>query len=154
MRAFLSVVALMLVATSVAGAQGTTTTTVKAAYSAKLKKTILVNGAGLTLYAFTDDRAGKPTCVDDLALHCAKAWPPLKTTGAPRAGKGVTASLLKSVKYPDGGLQVMYNRHPLYTDAGAKGYGLTGDKKPGDVNGQAFANAWYVVAPNGRLIKH
>ena len=153
MRSVVLALAAVLVFVAVAGAQPTSTATVKAAYNAKLKKTILVNGAGLTLYAFTDDPAGKPTCVDDLALHCAKAWPPLKTTGAPRAGKGITASLLKSVKYPDGGLQVMYNRHPLYTDAGAKGYGLTGDKKPGDVNGQAFASSWYVVSPSGKLIK-
>jgi predicted lipoprotein with Yx(FWY)xxD motif len=152
-RSVLFALAVLLVASGVAGAQGSSTASVKAAYNAKLKTVILVNAQGLTLYAFTDDVGGTPTCYDDIAYHCAKAWPPLRSTTAPLAGKGVKASLLKLVKNPDGYRQVSYNKHPLYTDAGAKGFGLTGDRKPGDDHGQGFANAWYAVSPTGKLIK-
>ena len=45
----------------------------------------------------------------------------------------------------------MYNHHPLYTDAGSDQLGLVGDKKPGDINGHAFAN-WYAISPTGKAI--
>ena len=140
-----------------ASAEGTAVSSpaiVKIAFNKELKKTILVDGRGLTLYGWTSDYQGKPTCYNDATYHCSKAWPPLRTTGAPRAGQGVKASLLGVVKRTDGGVQVTYNRHPLYTDAGASAFQLVADKKPGDVNGQGFAGIWYVVSPKGTLITH
>lgn len=136
-------------------ANGTTRahgTLVNGAFNAKLKKTILVNAQGLTLYGFTADTGGKPTCYNDPADHCSRAWPPLTTVGAPRAGKGVKASLLGTVKRKDGTLQVTYKRIPLYTDAGAKSYGLVADKRPGDVNGVGFAQLWFALAPSGKPV--
>jgi len=126
---------------------------VKVAFNKKLKKSILVDGRGLTLYLLTFDSRGKPTCYNDATRHCSKAWPPLRTKGAPRAGQGVKASLLGVAKRTDGGVQVTYNGHPLYTDAGASAFGLIGDKKPGDVHGQGFYGIWYVVSPKGTPIR-
>jgi predicted lipoprotein with Yx(FWY)xxD motif len=127
--------------------------TVKVAFNKKLKKQILVDGRGRTLYLFTLDVTGTPTCIDDPTYHCVKAWPPLRTTGAPRAGKGVKNSLLRMVKRPDGGVQVSYNRHPLYYfRGGGSDYG-PGDKKPGDVRGQNFVGVWFVVSPQGAAIR-
>ena len=112
--------------------------TVKVAFNKKLKKSILVDGRGLTLYMYAvRHSAAKPACYNDPTYHCSKAWPPLLTTGAPQ-GQGVKAALLGVVKRKGGGVQATYNGHPLYTDAGAKAFGLAADKKPGDVNGQRF----------------
>ena len=54
-----------------------------------------------------------------------------------------------AVKRKGGGVQATYNGHPLYTDAGAKAFGLIADKKPGDLNGQGFLSIWYVLSPKG-----
>jgi predicted lipoprotein with Yx(FWY)xxD motif len=77
---------------------------------------------------------------------------------APHAGRAARGERPQAVAAPlgknsDGVTQVAYNRHPLYTDAGAKGFGLVGDRKPDDVKGQKFAGSWYVVSPSGKLIR-
>ena len=139
---------------------------VKLAHNKTLKKAILVDARGITLYAFGYDDEGKPTCyvdsgyrcvpawpscVDDPEYHCVKAWPALTTAGAARAGAGVNPKLLGVARRRDGHLQVTYNRHPLYFYAG--GLGPPPDKKPGDVNGQGFVGLWSVVSPKGTEIK-
>jgi predicted lipoprotein with Yx(FWY)xxD motif len=126
---------------------------VKVAFNKKLKKSILVDSRGFTLYLFIADPRSKPTCTNDPAYHCSKAWPPLRTRGAPRAGLGAKQSLLGVAKRTDGGVQVTYNGHPLYTDWGSQDLGLVGDKKPGDVNGQKFGALWFVVSPQGAPIR-
>ncbi len=120
---------------------------VKVAFNTKLKLKILVNARGFSLYMWESDRRNKSTCYDE----CATAWPPLTTQGAPIAGRGVKKSLLRTTKRTDGTVQVMYNHHPLYTDAGSAQFGLDGDKKPGDINGHGWVN-WYAVSPKGRPI--
>ena len=130
------------------------TAVVKVAFNKKLKKSILVDGRGFTLYLYTADFPRKPTCYNDATYHCSKAWLPLRSTGAPHAGAGAKASLLGLAKRTDGVSQVTYNGHPLYTAEGANSFGLTPDKKPGDVHGQGFVDIWYVLAPNGKPIMH
>jgi predicted lipoprotein with Yx(FWY)xxD motif len=104
--------------------------------------TILVDRQGRTLYDFGKDKHGKSAC----AGSCAKFWPPLITTGRPKAGKGVQAKLLGTTVRKSG-RQVTYAGHPLYTYAG--------DTKAGQTNGEGSTNfgaAWYVLAPNGHQI--
>ena len=157
-RTFLTVVVVFLlstvvVATAVGGqAASSSQTRVKTAYNKTLKKSILVDGRGITLYLFALDTKGKPTCTNDPTYHCIKAWPALLTAGAPHAGAGLKASLLGVAKRPDAGVQATYNHHPLYYFRGGPGYGV-GDKKPGDVNGQGFAGIWFVVSPRGNPIR-
>jgi predicted lipoprotein with Yx(FWY)xxD motif len=146
---FLSLVALLLTA-SAAGTSVSSSALVKVAFNKKLKKSILVDSHGITLYLFVLDH-GKPTCTNDPTYHCSKVWPPLRTNGAPRAGQGVKRSLLGVVKNPEGGVQVTYNHHPLYSFHGGAGFG-TADK-PGEVKGQNFAGLWYVVSPQGKPIR-
>ncbi len=151
-----ALLALLLVAATAAVAEGTATTavTVKAAYNAKLKARIVVDGRGRTLYMYVGDVGSpKPECVNDPSYHCIKAWPALRATGPVHAGPGVARSLLSTVKRGDGSLQVTYAHHPLYYDAGAAGLQLTPDTKPGDVNGQNFNNLWYVLSPSGKAIE-
>ena len=126
---------------------------VKVAVNKSLKKSILVDERGFTLYMYTPDTPGSPACYDDSTYHCSKAWPPLLTKGKPRAGAGAKASLLGTVKRTGGGLQVTYKGHPLYRDAGARAFGLVADKKPGDVNGQRFLEIWFVLSPAGAPVR-
>jgi predicted lipoprotein with Yx(FWY)xxD motif len=103
----------------------------------------LVDGQGNTLYLFAADTTGKSVCTDS----CASIWPPYLGTGTPKAGTGVTATMLSTISRSDGGMQVTYAGHPLYRYAG--------DSKPGDVAGQGldqYGAKWFVVGANGRSI--
>jgi predicted lipoprotein with Yx(FWY)xxD motif len=104
---------------------------------------ILVDGNGMTIYLFEKDKGTTSMCDGS----CAKFWPPVTTSGAPKAGSGVTAAKLGTTKRADGTTEVTYNGHPLYLYAG--------DKNPGDVTGQglnAFGALWYVVSPAGNEV--
>lgn len=101
---------------------------------------ILVNSQGRTLYLFKKDSGTTSTCTG----ACATFWPPLRATGKPTAGSGATASMLATTNRSDGGTQITYNAHPLYL--------YSGDKKPGDTQGQGlstFGGLWYVLSSSG-----
>lgn len=105
---------------------------------------ILVDGEGRTLYLFEADTSNKSTCND----ACARAWPPLITTGEPKAGKGVKADLLGTTTRDDGKTEVTYNGHPLYY--------YEGDEKPGDTTGQdldQFGAKWFVLNADGNKVE-
>ena len=128
---------------------------VKTAYNKKLGKTIVVDGAGRTLYMFTTDINGKDTvCTPQgpYGAECPAIWPPLTSAGPPLAGSGITASLLGVYKRGDGKQQVIYNHHPLYYFHGDPNT-PPGDKKPGDARGEGFVNEWYVLSPSGTPIR-
>jgi predicted lipoprotein with Yx(FWY)xxD motif len=101
---------------------------------------IIVDAEGRTLYAFTNDTDGTPTCYDD----CAANWPPLLADGAAAAGDGLDAALLTTVARTDGTMQVKYGDWPLYYFAA--------DAAAGDTNGQDVNDVWYVVGADGALI--
>ena len=127
---------------------------VNVAFNKKLKKSILVDRRGRTLYVYLYDYRGRSACYDDPRFHCSQAWFPLRTTSAPHAGPGARASLLGVSRRTDGITQVTYNSRPLYTDEGPNKIGLIADKKAGDVNGQGFGGLWYVISPKGKPIEH
>jgi predicted lipoprotein with Yx(FWY)xxD motif len=105
--------------------------------------TILVNGQGQTLYLFEKDKGMQSSCTG----ACVSIWPPLKATGTPVAGAGLSAIKLATAKRSDGTSAITYAGHPLYT--------YVGDTKPGDTHGQGlnqFGAEWYVLAPNGRKV--
>ena len=105
---------------------------------------ILVDGSGRTLYLFEKDQPNQSAC----AGACAAAWPVDKSSGAPKAGSGVTASMLGTIKRSDNTTtQVTYNKHPLYY--------FQGDSGAGQQNGQgvdAFGAKWFVVNPAGGAV--
>jgi predicted lipoprotein with Yx(FWY)xxD motif len=104
---------------------------------------ILFDGRGFALYAFTRDR-GQSAC----AGACATAWPPFVVKGGIRAGTGVKASLLGTVRRANGARQVTYAGRPLYY--------YVGDRRPDQVlcqNVREFGGLWLVVRPNGRLVR-
>lgn len=105
---------------------------------------MLVDGRGLSLYLFTRDPRGRSRCYGD----CAKAWPPLLTDGAPRAGSGARKRLLGTTTRRSGKLQVTYRGHPLYH--------YVGETRAGQVLCQGvveFGGTWLVVSPAGRAIR-
>ncbi|MGE5099835.1 MAG: hypothetical protein ACM3SX_07605, partial [Deltaproteobacteria bacterium] len=60
----------------------------------------LVDSRGRTLYLLTADKRAKGKSVCYAA--CAKAWPPLLTTGTAKAGPGAKAALLGVANRTDG----------------------------------------------------
>jgi predicted lipoprotein with Yx(FWY)xxD motif len=126
--------------------------TVRALFNAHLKRPIVVDATGRTLYLFTGDPPKFATCVGDLpARGCGKVWPPLVASRPLVAGGGAKASLLGTTKRSDGVVQVTYAGHPLYF---FRGYGGTPpDRRPGDINGQGLYGMWYVISPTGTPIR-
>ena len=101
---------------------------------------ILVDGNGRTLYLFEKDQSNQSAC----AGACVAAWPVDQSSATPKAGSGVTASMLWTIKRSAGSTQVTYNKHPLYY--------FQGDSGAGQHNGQgvdAFGAKWYAVTPAG-----
>ncbi len=107
--------------------------------------TVLVNGQGRTLYLLNSEKGGKITCTD--ANGCTKIWPDTelpKGMTAAKAGSGVQASLLGTVKGDNGALYVTYNGWPLYT--------FSGDSGSGAAHGQgitSFGGTWYALTSSG-----
>lgn len=106
---------------------------------------ILVDGRRHALYAFTRDaRGGTSRC----AGACAAAWPPFIVTGRPRALAGAKASLVGTVRRPDGRRQATYRGRPLYF--------YVGDRRPGQVLCQdvfEYGGRWLVLRGSGRLVR-
>jgi predicted lipoprotein with Yx(FWY)xxD motif len=108
--------------------------------------TILVNGRGRTLYAFTKDRRNVDACVK--IRGCLGAWPALTTVLKPIAGKGVKSSLIGTINVKGVGRQVTYNGFPLYTYVGDSGPGSTFY-----VNIFQFGGRWPALNASGQEVK-
>lgn len=101
---------------------------------------VMVDESGMTLYGFTKDADGTPTCQGD----CADAWPPL-TVDSAELPEGLDPAVFSVVERPDGAFQLKAGTWPLYRFAG--------DAAPGDTNGQGSGGVWFVVDPAGGLNK-
>ncbi len=101
---------------------------------------MLFNSKKQAIYIFQRDARNKSNCYGE----CARLWPPVYTTGTPRALTGVKQSLLGTIKRRDGKRQVTYNGKPLYYYA---------HEGPGPVLcHNVFLNGgyWWVIGPNGK----
>jgi predicted lipoprotein with Yx(FWY)xxD motif len=140
----LAVLVAALAATLAAGAGASAGS--KATLTAHSSKygSILFDGRGRALYAFTRDRRGGPSrCYG----ACAKKWPVYFSGGRLVAGKGVKRSLIGTTKRRDGRRQVTYNGRPLY---------YYNADKIGQVLCQGvaeFGGTWLVVRPSGALVR-
>lgn len=101
---------------------------------------VLVGANGHTLYLFREDSGGHSHC----SGGCARVWPPVIVTGAPRAGPGVSEAKLSTTIRDDGRRQLVYNGHPLYE--------LSADTRPGQTQGQGYLGIWFVVSPSGHQV--
>lgn len=105
---------------------------------------IVVDGEGLTVYMFDQDMqgSGESTCEGD----CLENWPPVTTDqdATDVAVSGVTGEI-GTITGTDGSTQLTLDGWPLYYFAG--------DAEPGDTTGQAVGEIWWVMAPDGAVIR-
>jgi predicted lipoprotein with Yx(FWY)xxD motif len=100
--------------------------------------TVVVDGAGKTVYAFDKDtkNSGKSAC----NAGCIGLWPAVTTTSSSPTAAGVSATL-GTITRPDGTKQVTLDGRPLYTYAGDSGAGA--------VSGQGVKGIWWALTPAG-----
>jgi predicted lipoprotein with Yx(FWY)xxD motif len=102
----------------------------------------LTNSAGLALYVYTADKGTTSECYG----ACAKAWPPLLTTGPVTiSGQFTVPTDLGVTTRTDGTKQVTYGGHPLYYFAG--------DSASGQTKGQGIGGTWFLVGPVANVMK-
>jgi predicted lipoprotein with Yx(FWY)xxD motif len=101
---------------------------------------VLTDAEGYTLYGFTPDEGGTPTCTD----ACAEAWPPVLVEGS-ELPEGLDAETYSVVERPDGEYQLAANDWPLYSYAS--------DGAEGDVTGQGVGDSWYAMGADGHLLR-
>ncbi|WP_037682238.1 SCO0930 family lipoprotein [Streptomyces griseus] len=104
---------------------------------------IVVDKNGMTVYRFVKDKAW-PKPVSACTGACLEKWPvvaPVEVNDT----KDVQKKGLMSFTRPDNNVkQMTVNCSPIYT--------FSGDKAPGDINGQGVGGTWYAVAPDGKLV--
>jgi len=124
--AVLAVLAATLAATVLAttGSAARNVSAVKVVKNPKLGKQVLVTRRGFTLYSLSAETHGRFICTDKT---CLSAWTPL---AVPAGTKPTGAAKLATIRRPDGRTQVTYRGLPLYS--------FSGDRKPGDTNGNGF----------------
>ncbi len=129
------ILAFAVLATAATAAEMSAKYTINESTSAKLG-TYLVNQTGFTFYYFMNDKPGKG--MSACTGQCIKLWPPFYAENIT-----VPATLNKTdftdVNRTDKMEQLAFKGWPLYY--------YSGDKKPGDTNGQGIGNLWYVVNP-------
>lgn len=103
--------------------------------------TIVVDGAGMTVYMFDSDTQGAATSV--CTGQCLANWPPATTEATEPELEGVTGAV-GTIDTPDGAKQLTLDGWPLYH--------FSGDQGPGDVNGQGLNGVWWVLSPSGARI--
>jgi predicted lipoprotein with Yx(FWY)xxD motif len=124
-------------ATTAAAAGGA----LKTATNAKVGKSIVVDGAGMTVYMFQPDGTSKTSTVP---AGIKANWPAVKASGTPTAAAGLDQSKFTVNMQADGTSQLAYAGHLLYT--------FVGDKAAGDANGQGLGSVWFVLSPAGDKI--
>lgn len=144
-RVLLAAVAVAFAATAMATSGSASAPKTSSIAAAKSRfGTILFDGRGFVLYAFTRDTHGQSAC----SGACAKAWPPYIVTGRLIGRAGIAAGRLATVRRSDGSRQVTYAGRPLYY--------YVGDRKPRQIlcqNVSEFGGLWLVVRPNGTVVR-
>jgi predicted lipoprotein with Yx(FWY)xxD motif len=88
---------------------------------------VVTDQAGMTVYTFDKDPAGKSVCYGG----CASTWPPVAAADIPLGPD------FGPVARADGTPQAGYRGKPLYL--------FSGDKEPGDTSGDNIQNVWHVI---------
>ncbi len=118
-----------------------TPATIEVGNNAELGDILVAGSNGLTLYLFTPDEPGVSNC----SGGCAVAWPPLTVADGetPTLGAGVSGEV-SLITRDDGSQQVALNGQALYF--------YQDDSAPGDANGQAVNDVWWVLDAAGNQI--
>jgi predicted lipoprotein with Yx(FWY)xxD motif len=142
MRRSVAALAALLAASALGGCASTdamTAGSTKIVVGKSQYGTMLFNARHQAIYVFGRDRRGKSNCYG----QCAALWPPVYTSGRPRAGAGIRTSLLGTIRRRGGRLQVTYAGRPLYYYV----HEGPGQVRCHDVN--LSGGIWKVVAPDG-----
>ena len=127
-----------------AAASGTGVATISVAHNGTLGSILVAGPKGRTVYLFAADKGPASTC----SGACAEVWPPVTTSGSPKATGGAVSANLGTITRSDGTKQVTYKGHPLYY--------YVGDPSSGDTSGQgidSFGAPWYALSPSGSEVK-
>jgi predicted lipoprotein with Yx(FWY)xxD motif len=111
--------------------------------NAVLGKILAAGPKKLTVYMFASDHGSVSTCYG----ACATAWPPVITTGTPKAQGGAIAAKIGTITRSEGAKQVTYAGRPLYY--------YTPDSNEAAISGQglnSFGALWWVMSPSGEVI--
>ncbi|MET9479158.1 SCO0930 family lipoprotein [Streptomyces sp. NPDC006638] len=102
---------------------------------------IIVDSKGMTVYRFKKDSAWpmKSACTG----ACLDKWPVVAPVDK-NDTEGIIEKGFVTFDRPDGIKQQSIDCWPVYT--------FTGDKKPGDTNGQGVGGTWYAVSPQAKLV--
>ncbi|MFF2520877.1 SCO0930 family lipoprotein [Streptomyces liangshanensis] len=102
---------------------------------------IIVDSKGMTVYRFKKDSAWpmKSACVG----ACLDKWPVVAPVDK-NDTEGIIEKGFVTFDRPDGIKQQSIDCWPVYT--------FSGDKKPGDTNGQGVGGTWYAVSPQAKLV--
>lgn len=102
---------------------------------------LLVDKEGRTVYRFDKDSAWPMKFGCNGA--CLDTWKPVGPADKSKL-EGIPEKLISTVTRPDGTQQLAVDCWPVYT--------FSGDKQPGDVNGQGKMGTWFAVSPGGKKI--
>ncbi|MCR6490036.1 hypothetical protein M8542_45215 [Amycolatopsis sp. OK19-0408] len=102
----------------------------------------VTDAAGKTLYRFDKDTTQPPTSNCDGA--CATSWPPALAGEAAPMLQGIQDTQVGTLTRKDGSKQLTLNGWALYE--------FSGDKAPGDANGQGANGTWFAIGPDGSKI--
>jgi len=94
----------------------------------------LTDGKGMTLYYFKNDQKDKNSC----SGPCLEKWP-IYHGDQVTAPRGSDAREFGELTRADGRKQSTFKGWPLYY--------FTGDKAPGDTNGQGVKDVWFIINP-------
>jgi len=108
---------------------------VQVADNATLGK-VMTDSAGNTLYFFSRDAADTSAC----SGGCLAVWPVFYVEDLRLEDTSLHAGDFGTITRADGAKQTTYKGWPLYYYAD--------DNAPGDVNGEAVNNVWYVAKPD------
>ena len=93
------------------------------------------------VYTYSNDSLTRSAC----NLGCARAWPPLLTSGSPALARGVYRRYVADIFRADGNRQVEYDGQPLYLYGferivhSGKGYVAAGNGNGKSLNGGTFS---------------
>lgn len=106
----------------------------------------LVTADGMSVYLYVLDEDGTLACVD----ACTTNWLPVMADADAAEGadatlaEGLDSELLGTVERPDGGAQLTYGGHPLYT--------FRRDTEAGHTRGQALGDQFFLVSVAGEAV--